>query len=335
MQRLLPEWAPQWGVMIAWPHADTDWASLLDDAERTYTALARAILEEASLLLLCRDDAHADHVRTRLTDAGVAQDRLHLRTLPYNDTWARDFGPLTVDTGHGLALLDYTFNGWGNKFDAGDDNAVTGRLAWRVPVHAQALVLEGGSVEINSEGLLLTTSHCLLNPNRNPTLNPSQIEQQLRDQLGATNILWLHHGYLEGDDTDAHIDTLARFCDDRTIAYVRCTDPDDVHYGALKKMESELQEHAAQHALRLVPLPMAAAVYDEDGARLPGTYANFLILNNAVLMPAYDNERDGNAIAQLQLAFPDKRIVPVPCLPLIAQHGSLHCVTMQLPEGVL
>lgn len=335
MQRLLPEWAPQWGVLIAWPHANTDWAQQLDQAESTYTALACAILASENLLVLCRDAAHGEHIRARLSHAGANLDGLHLQPLAYNDTWARDFGPLTVSTDGNLILLDYTFNGWGNKFDAGDDNAVTSLLHWQVPVQPQSLVLEGGSVEINNKGLLLTTSHCLLNPNRNPALSQKEIEQQLREQLGASEFLWLHHGHLEGDDTDAHIDTLARFCDEHTIAYVRCDDPQDSHFNALQKMEAELQQHADRHQLKLVPLPMAEAAYDQDGERLPGTYANFLIINGAVLVPTYNSERDSAALAQIQVAFPDKRIIGVPCLPLIHQHGSLHCVTMQLPEGVL
>ncbi len=335
MQRLLPEWAPQWGVLIAWPHPDTDWADILDAAEQTYCALATAVLDVEHLLVVCRDDLHQQHVEATLQQAGANLGRLRTAVLPFNDTWARDFGPLTVSGEQGLMLLDYRFNGWGNKFEAAADNAVTQRLSWRVPVRAQALVLEGGSVEINSQGLLLTTSHCLLNPNRNPGLNQTEIEQQLREQLGATDILWLHHGYLEGDDTDAHIDTLARFCDDRTIAYVRCDDLDDSHYPALKKMEAELQQHAERHQLKLVALPMTTPAFDDQGARLPGTYANFLIINGAVLMPTYNSDRDADALAQLQSAFPDRAVIGVPCLPLIHQHGSLHCVTMQLPEGVL
>ena len=240
-----------------------------------------------------------------------------------------------MSTDGALQLLDFTFNGWGNKFAASDDNAVTSRLCWQVPVTTVPLVLEGGSVEINDDGLLLTTRHCLLNPNRNPQLDQQQIEAILREQFGATAFLWLDHGYLEGDDTDAHIDTLARFCDNRTIAYVRCHDQNDSHYPALQKMEQELEALAATHGLKLVPLPMAEAVFDEDGERLPATYANFLIINGAVLAPIYGSAHDDEALQQLQKAFPDKRIVAVPCLPLVHQHGSLHCVTMQLPAGVL
>ena len=331
MSRLLPEWHPQWGVMIAWPHRDTDWGYIIDRADVTYRALACAILARENLLVLCRDDAHEAHIRACLD--GVDSTRLHIRQLPYNDTWARDFGPLTVQQGGNLLIRDFTFNGWGNKFDAELDNAVTAQLDWRVPVTGVALVLEGGSVEINSRGQLLTTRHCLLNPNRNPHLSQAQIEAQLRETLGVTEFWWLSHGDLEGDDTDAHIDTLARFCDDTTVAYVQCTDRQDSHYDELRRMEQELEALAQQHHLTLVPLPMVPAQFDDDGQRLPCTYANFLIINGAVLLPVYGCDTDALAIRQMETAFPQHEIVAIDCLALTWQHGSLHCVTMQLPDG--
>lgn len=337
MIRLLPEWHPQWGVMLAWPHPDTDWKPLLPRAEHTYSAIARAILAQENLLLLCRDAQHEAHIR-QLLGNDLPGQRLHCRHVRYNDTWARDFGPLTVADNNATAataqLRDFTFNGWGNKFVASDDNRVTQQLDWTVPVQSVPLVLEGGSVEINSRGQLLTTRQCLLNPNRNPQLDQAAIEAALREHLGATDIWWLSHGDLEGDDTDAHIDTLARFCDDSTIAYVQCDNSEDSHYPALQRMEKELQQLAQREQLSLLPLPLPAPQYDEEGQRLPATYANFLIINGAVLMPTYDCDSDEAAVAQLARAFPQHKIVPIPCLPLTWQHGSLHCVTMQLPEGV-
>jgi agmatine deiminase len=346
MNTLLAEWAPQWGVMIAWPSELTDWADLLEEAEQTYCALAKAILAQEGLLVICRNDAHQRHIQTVLGETGT-HTRLQFRHLDYNDTWARDFGPLTVRSGNGgndgnakNSLLDFGFNGWGSKFAAEKDNAVSRQIDWQCALRSLDVVLEGGSVESNGNGLLLTTSHCLLNPNRNPTLDQTAVEALLMAEFGAEHILWLHSGHLEGDDTDAHIDTLARFCDETTIAYVQCSDPDDSHYPALTAMEAELQVHARQHQLQLLPLPMAEPAYDEDGQRLPATYANFLIINNAVLMPTYSTSdtptsTDKAALAQLGKAFPQHQIIGVPCLPLVHQHGSLHCVTMQLPEGVL
>jgi agmatine/peptidylarginine deiminase len=332
MSRLLPEWHPQWGVMIAWPHPSTDWAYLLERAEATYTALAHAILARENLLVLCRDDAHEQHIRASL--GAVNASRLHIRQLPYNDTWARDFGPLCVIRNGNLVLKDFTFNGWGGKFEASLDNATSASLDWSVPLESVPLVLEGGSVEINSRGQLLTTRYCLMNPNRNPTMDQAAIEAALRQQLGVSEFWWLNHGDLEGDDTDAHIDTLARFCDDNTIAYVQCEDPSDSHYDELQRMEQELTALAAKHQLTLVPLPLPPAQFDDEGQRLPVTYANFLIINGAVLLPVYGCNTDAVAVARMKQAFPTHDIVPINCLSLTWQHGSLHCVTMQLPEGV-
>ncbi|MDF1629755.1 MAG: agmatine deiminase family protein [Alcanivoracaceae bacterium] len=332
MSRLLPEWHPQWGVMIAWPHPDTDWAYIMDRAEATYQALAHAILKKENLLILCRDQLHEKHIREQLGQ--VDQSRLHMRQLDYNDTWARDFGPLCVIRNGDLLIKDFVFNGWGGKFEATLDNASTSKLDWNVPVEAVPLVMEGGSLEINSHGQLLTTRYCLLNPNRNPDLSQADIEAQLEHHLGATQVWWLGHGDLEGDDTDAHIDTLARFCDDSTIAYVQCTDKTDSHYDELAKMEQELQTLSAQYQLKLVPLPMTPALFDDDGHRLPATYANFLIINGAVLLPVYGCDTDALAVSQMEKAFPHHEIVPIDCLALTWQHGSLHCVTMQLPQGV-
>lgn len=332
---LVPEWHPQWGVLLAWPHAATDWHHQLDQADLTYTALAKAILDHEHLLLICRDADHEAHVRQLLDQADACIHRLQCLHAPFNDTWARDFGPLVVQRREGPRALDFTFNGWGNKFAADLDNAINARLPLGITLETVDMVLEGGSVESNGEGLLLTTSQCLLNPNRNPGMDRAAIEKALSEYLGTETVLWLQHGDLEGDDTDAHIDTLARFCNRNTIAYVQCTDTSDSHYPSLKAMENELQALAATHHLTLVPLPMAEACFDDDGQRLPATYANFLIINAAVLVPTYDCRTDEQALDALRRIFPDRNVIGVPCRALIEQHGSLHCVTMQLPEGVL
>ncbi|MDF1821813.1 MAG: agmatine deiminase family protein [Alcanivoracaceae bacterium] len=332
---LLPEWHPQWGVLLAWPHAATDWRHMLPQADHTYTALGKAILDHEQLLVICRDPAHEAHVRERLHAAGARTQGLQCLHAPFNDTWARDFGPLVVERDGATLALDFIFNGWGNKFPSQDDNALTAQLPLRIDRKVVDMVLEGGSVESNGEGLLLTTEQCLLNPNRNPDMDRLAVERALADTLGAENVLWLRDGDLEGDDTDAHIDTLARFCDPQTIAYVQCTDSNDSHYPALQAMEQQLQALAERHRLSLVPLPMATAQYDADGQRLPATYANFLIINGAVLVPTYECATDEAALAALRGVFPERRVIGIPCRPLIEQHGSLHCVTMQLPEGVL
>jgi agmatine/peptidylarginine deiminase len=199
------------------------------------------------------------------------------------------------------------------------------------------LILEGGSIDSDGRGTLLTTRHCLLNPQRNPEYDCVGLEGLFGQIFGTRQVLWLDHGELEGDDTDGHIDTLARFCDEHTIAYVRCDDPQDSHYAPLREMERELQafRDSDGRPYGLVPLPLPAPKRDEHGKRLPATYANFLIINGAVLVPVYGDAQDAVALECLAPCFPGREIVPIHCLPLIHQYGSLHCVTMQLPAGVL
>lgn len=328
--------------MLTWPHPYGDWAPRLASVEPVFDNLAREIGRREKVLVSCYDTKHLEHVKQRLRAAGVDMARIVLRAVPSNDSWARDHGPIAVLCRNEPLLLDFGFNGWGGKYGYALDNAVTRRLFQLdsfgdTPLQTVELVLEGGSIEVDGSGTLLTTSRCLLAPTRNPTLTRERIEAQLKELLGLNRILWLHHGHLEGDDTDAHIDTLARYCDVNTIAYVACNDRADEHYGDLKAMERELQFFTAADGrpYRLVPLPWPRAKYDEDGRRLPATYANFLIINDAVLIPTYEDPADEIALTQLRGCFPDREIVAVNCLPLVYQYGSLHCVTMQLPEGVL
>lgn len=314
-RRLPAEWEPQDAVLLVWPHEDSDWYPVLDAARATVQEIINAIERFQPVMLISPD----------------AWD------LPTNDTWARDFGPITILEDGKPMLLDFTFNGWGGKFAAHNDNAVTRLLHARgafgaTPLRTVDLVLEGGSIESDGEGTLLTTAHCLLNPNRNPQLSRRQVEDTLKLELGVDNILWLEHGYLAGDDTDAHIDTLARLCPDRTIVHVACDDPLDEHYAALKAMEDELRQFAGY---RLLPLPWPRAKYDADGERLPATYANYLVINGAVLVPTYDDPADAAALGVIATAFPDREIIGIDCSTLILQHGSLHCITMQIPRGVL
>ena len=261
---------------------------------------------------------------------------------PADDTWARDHGPITVATDDGFALLDFRFNAWGNKFSWEKDNALNTHLAGagvfgRYPMQPVDLVLEGGSIESDGQGTILTTSECLLTATRNPSIDREAVEERLAEHLGAERVLWLEHGYLAGDDTDSHIDTLARFCAPDHICYVTCPDETDEHFDALQAMAEELQEFRCKDGqpYKLTALPWPDALYDEDGQRVPATYANFLIINNAVLLPVYQVAQDEEAIRVMSEIFPDREIVPINCRPLIHQHGSLHCITMQIPEGVL
>ena len=340
----MAQWRPQWGVLLAWPHHDTDWAENLEAAEQCYTEIISAISQVANVLLVCHDPEHQKHISQRLKQANhCSLEKVLFRQLPYNDTWARDFGPISVEQDGKLTLLDFTFNAWGNKFDAHLDNALNQQLIKQAPfknsrLEANNLVLEGGSLETDGQGTLLTTETCLLNPNRNPHLSKTQIEQRLTESLGLERILWLKNGHLEGDDTDAHIDTLARFADPHTIVYMSCDDPNDSHYASLQAMEQEIKalRQLNGEAYKLYPIPLAKAIYDPDnGRRLPASYVNFLIVNGRVLLPIYADERtDKIAIEQIGKAFPQHQIIPIDCRALIQQSGSLHCATMQLPQEI-
>lgn len=335
---LLPEWGRVSAVQLTWPHEGTDWAYMLEEVTECYIQLAYAIASRTKLLIVTPHPAKLDALlRTKLPLKVV--ENVTLFECPTNDTWARDHGPITcLSSDNKIQLLDFRFNGWGGKFEASLDNQITKALHTSGTLKGEYIdhldfELEGGSIESDGEGTLLTTSECLLNPNRNPNLTKSEIEERLKEWFGLDRILWLDHGYLAGDDTDSHVDTLARICPNNTIAYVKCTDENDEHYDALKAMEDQLKTFttADGNPYRLVALPMAAPAYDEDGERLPATYANYLVVNQAVLYPTYGTpELDQLAKAQLAQAFPGYELVGINCTALIKQHGSLHCATMQL-----
>jgi len=336
---LLPaEWHPQSAIQLTWPHKDTDWAPTLDEVIPCFVAIAKAIVKYELLLIVCSDK---ELVLSQLGD--VDTTRIIFREMETNDTWARDHGGITVFENDQPVIYDFVFNGWGMKFPANFDNLITRQLFLSETfasdievVNMQPFVLEGGSIESDGEGTLLTTVECLSSVNRNEYLNQEQLTYHLKDFFGIERILWLENGYLAGDDTDSHVDTLARFCNANTIAYVQCTDETDEHFEELKAMEEELKTFRTLSGApyQLIPLPMADEVTFE-GERLPATYANFLIINDAVLLPFYQSEKDNIAKQALQKAFPDREIIGINCLPLIKQHGSLHCVTMQYPISVI
>ncbi|MFZ4581444.1 MAG: agmatine deiminase family protein [Paludibacter sp.] len=332
--KILPaEWAEQEFVQLTWPHADTDWADMLDEVNQCFVNIARAILKFENLLIVCVD---SEDVEPFFTEQELEQ--ITFAEMPTNDTWARDHGGITVFEDGKAVIYDFTFNGWGMKFAANHDNMITRKL-YMAGIFGESLhrncfnfILEGGSIESDGEGTLLTTTECLLSNNRN-NLSQDDMEEYLINCFGLQRVLWLEHGYLVGDDTDSHIDTLVRFCDKSTIAYIKCDDEADEHYRELKRMKKELRLFKTLEGryYRLIPLPMADEVYFE-GERLPATYANFLIINGAVLVPTYNSPKDQIAIDQLQKAFPDREIIGIDCNALIKQHGSLHCVTMQYPK---
>lgn len=340
MSRRFPaEWEEQDGVLLAWPHAASDWAPVLSRVEPVFARIAAEIGRFERVLIVAPD---AGPVQAALAAADVDLVRVRIVELPTNDTWSRDFGPLTVACDGRPQLLDCGFNGWGLKFACQHDNQVTRRLKQLgvfgdTPLRTSGLILEGGSIESDGRGTLLTTAECLLEGNRNPQFDRAALEKELAALLGTERILWLEHGYLAGDDTDSHVDTLARFCPDDTIAYVACDDPTDEHYAALQRMAAQLRGFRTRNgeAYRLIPLPWPQERHDDEGRRLPATYANFLVINGAVLVPTYADPQDARALAAVGEAFPGRAIIGIDCSPLILQHGSLHCVTMQLPRGVL
>ncbi len=327
--------------MLTWPHAQSDWLPWLERVEQTFVVLAKEISQREALIISCYDESHRQHVQTLLKTANSASDSVALFRVPSNDTWARDHGPITVYRQGSPALLDFRFNGWGNKFQWQLDDQITKTLHragafGETLLEAVDLVLEGGSIETDGQGTLLTTRQCLLSHTRNG-LSQEALEQRLAKELGMQRFLWLTNGYLLGDDTDGHIDTLARFCDPHTIAYQSCSDETDPHYPILQAMAQELAAFrtATGEPYRLVPLPLPTAQLGANGERLPAGYANFLIVNGAVLVPTYNDPADDVALTQLKNCFPGRQVVGINCSSLIQQGGSLHCVTMQLPAGVL
>ena len=316
------EWEPQSAVQLTWPHEATDWAPILPEITAVYEEMAREISKREDLLIVA-----PEHLLPHLSPLTS-----YLLPLTSNDTWARDHGFITVEEDGQLILLDFCFNGWGEKFEAGLDNQINKHLFDRGIVKGQYephldFVLEGGSIESDGKGTVFTTTCCLMAPHRNQPLTQQEIEARLKEYLGAERIVWINHGSLIGDDTDGHIDTLVRICPDDTLLY---TGGDDDHPD-LARMEEELKTLRTLDGrpYRLLKLPLPRPIYDE-GERLPATYANYLVINGAVLVPTYNQpDLDAEAMRIIQQAFPDREIVGIDCCAVIKQHGSLHCCTMQ------
>lgn len=344
--RIPAEWERQSGVQLTWPHADTAWYEL-DKVHECYARIASAIMEEEQLIIVARDIEEAKEslaVAAEKQNLQIEIDSILFYESPLNDTWARDHGGISVFGDDGSKhIYDFTFNGWGLKFGSDLDNKITSNIyregAFKEDVTLEnkaPYVLEGGSIDVDGKGTLLTTKRCLLSQNRNEYMSQEQIETYLKENFGFNRILWLENGEIIGDDTDSHIDTLARFCSEDTIAYAVCEDDADDNYASLHAMEAELRNlrTAEGEPYNLIPLPLSEPMYLED-YRLPASYANFLILNKSVLMPGSGSEKDKIAAERLQEAFPDRQVKIINCLPLLSGHGSLHCVTMQYPEGFL
>ena len=333
-----PEWDSRVNcVLVAYPAAHTDWTYILNEAQHCFNNIIKEISDVGLKVLIIGNEPE---VRLKLKDAGIISEHICVVDIPYDDTWARDFGMISIEKNNKIAYLDFKFNGWGLKFRAANDNRICRALTKfshlnfkNRLINRQNFVLEGGSIETDGNGTILTTSKCLLSPNRNAEFTKQDIEKKLCKELGASRILWLNHGELEGDDTDSHIDTIARFVNIDTIAYVKCYRKEDSHYKELQLMEEELRTFLTKdgHYYNLIPLPLPEPIFDDNGNRLPATYANFLITPTTLFVPTYkQEENDNKAIQILKKAFNNLTVKGIDCTPLIKQHGSLHCVTMQL-----
>ena len=335
-KRMLAEWENPKSVLVAFPSVSSDWNYIIPRARRQFESLIRAFADNGENVTVICDKADGDYL-SRIFGSGISL----ITDVPFNDTWTRDYGPITVENADGSrSLLDFGFNGWGLKFAADRDNLVNlnlhknGLLPDGEYQNHREFILEGGSLETDGHGTLLTTSECLCSPNRNGGKSKEEIEPVLRSRLGVDRILWLDHGFLEGDDTDSHIDTLARMAPDDTILYVAApSDKDDIHHKALSLMREQLETFRTREGkpYRLLPLPFPEPIFDDEGNRLPATYANYLVTGRNLFMPVYGQPaNDDLAQRTVALAYPNHRIVPVNCTTLLYQHGSLHCSTMQL-----
>ena len=336
------EWDAQSAVMLTWPHEQTDWASQLDKVEKTFFEIALNICESQRLVISCQTFNTLEHIADVLSQNNVSPDSVGLFCVPSNDCWSRDHGPITIYVDNYPVLMDFHFNAWGNKFLHEKDNQITRTLhemgAFEgADIRHVDYILEGGSIDSDGQGTILASSQCLLSCSRNPDSSKASVESHFRDWFGATQILWLDYGQIAGDDTDSHIDNLARFCDQQTICYSACDDEQDENYQSLKAMKQQLESFttATGASYKTIPLPTPKIFSAENGRRLPATYTNFLIINDAVLVPVYATPADQQALEILASCFPNHTIKPVNCLSLLEQNGSLHCVTMQLPDGTL
>lgn len=334
---LLPEWAEQEAVILSWPHKGTDWKHNLDQSKSTYLELINAINKTNTPVILLCDKSEIKNTKG-LLDAKkhvAPENKVLILEASYNDTWVRDYGFLTVSNNSQNVPVNFNFNGWGQKFDSSLDNEINLLLAslCQHPLQSHNIVLEGGAIEIDENQHLLSTASCLFNPQRNGNLSKDEYLSIFKQALGAKQTTIFNHGHLQGDDTDGHIDTLARFTPLMGIVMQGSDNrPNDTHFEGLMALKREIQVALPKHTIYSLPLPY---VEDKEKDRLPASYANFLILNKHVLLPTYGQAEDDTAIAITRKAFPNYQVIPVNCLSLVHQYGSLHCVTMQIPRNTL
>ena len=336
--RMPAEWEPHEATWLTWPRREgISFPDAFDKIPALWAELAKLLAEHEFVHINVFDEAHEVEVRAALKQAGAPLGKsVHLHPFPAYEPWCRDHGPIFVRNEEGLAVVDWQYNAWGGKYPPCDlDDAVPQHVAklLKLPLFSPPMILEGGSIEVNGAGTLLTTEACLLNPNRNPSLSRGEIEQNLRDYLGVEQILWLGDGIV-GDDTDGHIDDLTRFTDTTTLVTIVEEDPVDENYALLQENRCRLAAMRTPEGepWRIVELP-TPGVIEREGQRLPASYANFYIANGVVVMPGFDHPNDARAQAILQDLFPTRRVVVWPSLDLIWGLGALHCITQQQPVG--
>ncbi len=311
MKRIPAQWEKQESILMVMPHVNSDWVDNLQSAKSVFIKIASSICYKQKLILIC-DDIEATK------EMFCYVNNITFVKIDTNDTWIRDFGPISIFENDKRVLLDFQFNGWGNKYECTLDNGVTKKL-FKEAI-SDDFVLEGGSIESDGCGTIMTTSSCLLNPNRNPHLNKKQIEEKLKHTFGAKRILWLENMRLEGDDTDGHVDMFARFIDKETIIFADMLD-------VKKQLENFRTIDGKPY--RLIPLPIPSPKYKND-KKLPASYANFLIINEAVLLPVYDDLLDEEVIVLFKKLFPTREVIPINSLRLIEEGGSIHCSTINI-----
>lgn len=336
--RMPAEWEPHEATWLSWPHNVESWPGKFDHVPAIFAEIVAALHEHERVRILVGSAELEESARRALRARGCEAPSVRFFRIPTNDAWMRDHGPIfVVHPDRGVAITDWKYNAWGGKYPPYDlDDRVPSRLAEELglPSFEPGIVLEGGSIDVNGQGLLLTTESCLLNPNRNPGLGKRDIEEILREHLGVEEILWLSEGIL-GDDTDGHVDDLTRFVAETTVVTAVEDDPADDNYRALRENLERLRAMRDRRgrALEVVPLPLPPPLYYEE-RRLPASYANFYIGNRAVLVPVFAHPRDDVACETLARLFPGRRIARIPSSDLVWGLGAIHCVTQQQPRAL-
>ena len=334
---LAPEWERQDAMILVWPHANSDWSTHLASIEKTYCELAYRINASQQLIIIAYDLEHEAHIRDALSHYSVDEKKLLFISIATNDTWIRDYGPLCVKSDNGNKVLDFKFDAWGKKYAYEKDNALTTKLLERLNITAACehidFILEGGNIEVNAKHELLSSLRCF---SRQNNLDINQLEKNLHAWFGIQRVYWLDCGKLEGDDTDGHIDTLARFCADDVIVYSAANTTDDPNTKTLQALQQQLEniQHLNQHKFELIPLPVPEPIY-HNNQQLPASYTNFTITNQQVLVPTFDDKQDDYALQTMQDIFPSREVIGINSVSMIQQFGGLHCATMHLPENTL